>query len=306
MLELRRDFDYMSLIGATPQEFGLRVRQHPAELEITAANKMRSGTQMQVSFADTLVESVFFLKKGPNAQNLQAAKSLFGRLGKATAPKKKPHYHAWSGVNGKEVVGFLKAYQAVKDAHNSRGSRTDLLTEYIEAQMKAGELAEWTVVLVNNKDNQADAAKNHDFGGGLVVGLRERNNAIEEPASPHYRIKKDHWISPEDEWLDLDDEQLKTATEFTKILWGKSTKKDKGETEPDRPTGKGTRNARPAKKGLLLLCAIAPDLANRKPEDPTYLAFAVSFPASLSGKAVTYTVNNIYSNDFGGIDESDA
>jgi len=108
ILELRRDFDCMQLIGATPQEFGLRVRQHPAELEITAANKMRTGTQMQVSFADTLVESVFFVKNGPNQQNLQAAKSLFGRLGEPSRPPKKVHYYAWNGVDGKEVVDFLR------------------------------------------------------------------------------------------------------------------------------------------------------------------------------------------------------
>src|SRR5262249_23206980 len=164
MLELRKDLDYMSLIGATPQEFGLRVRQHPAELEITAANKMRSGTEMQVSFADTLVESVFFTKKGPNPQNLQAARDFFSRLGKPTAPKEKPHYYSWAAT-GKDVVGFLRAYQAPKDPHNSRGSRTDLLIEYIEAQMKAEELKDWTVVLVNNKDSQGSPTKRQDFGG---------------------------------------------------------------------------------------------------------------------------------------------
>jgi len=306
MLELRKDFDYMSLVGATQQDFGLRVRQHPAELEITAANKMRSGTQMQVSFADTLVESVFFLKKGPNPQNLQAVKAFFGGLEKPTPQKKKPHYYAWSDVDGKEVVGFLKAYQPAKDAHNSRGSRTELLTEYIETQMNAGELTEWTVILVNNRENRNDAAKNYDFGGGLVVGLRERNNAIQDPASPYYRIIKDHWISPDDEWIDLDEVQLETAVAQTKILWEKSTKKNEGEKEPDKPTGKGARNARPAQKGLLLVCAIAPDLAKRKLDDPIYTAFAISFPASRSGAAVTYTVNNVYSDEYGGINEPDA
>ena len=172
MLELRKDFDYMSLIGATPEEFGLRVRQHPAELEITAANKMRSGTQMQVSFADTLVETVFFQKKGPNPQNLEAAKDFFRRLGTPVRPEKKKHYYVWNGpdgtgVNGEEVVRFLKDYKVPKDPHNSRGSRTDLLTEYIETQMKAGELESWTVVLVNNRDNQGNPARSHDFGDGI-------------------------------------------------------------------------------------------------------------------------------------------
>jgi hypothetical protein len=215
MLELRKDFDYVSLIGATPQDFGMRVRQHPAELEITSANKMRSGTQMQVSFADTLVESVFFLKKGPNPQNLQAPKDLFGRLGKPTAPEKKKHYYAWYDVT-------------------------------------------------------------------------------------------DHWISKDDEWLDLEKDELGTALSYTKSLWQKSTKKDKGETEPDEPTGKGARNARPSGRGLLLIGAIAPSLDGRKPGDTVYTAFAISFPASDSGQAVTYTVNNVYSDTYGGINEADA
>jgi len=306
MLELRKDFDYMSLIGATPQEFGLRVRQHPAELEITAANKMRTGTQMQVSFADTLVESVFFMKKGPNPQNLQAASAFFVRLGKPAPPKKKAHYFTWHEVDGKEVVAFLKAYKAPQDSHNSRGSRTDLVTEYIEAQIKSDELTAWTVVLVNNKDNLGDPATSHDFGGGLLVGLRERNNSITDVASPHYRIIKDHWISPDDEWLDLATDELATAVSYTQSLWEKSTKKNKGEKPPEKPIGKGVRNVRSAQKGLLLICAIAPDMKSRKAADPIYTAFAISFPASKSGKAVTYTVNNVYSDDYGGINEADA
>ena len=124
--------------GTTPQEFGLRVRQHPAELEITSANKMRTGTQMQVSFADTLVETVFFLKNGPNTQNLQAARASSAASGPETT-ERKPDYYSWKRRLAKDVVTFLKAYQPPKDPHNSRGSRTDLMTEYIESQIKAGE-----------------------------------------------------------------------------------------------------------------------------------------------------------------------
>jgi hypothetical protein len=65
----------------------------------------------------------------------------------------------------------------------------------------------------------------------------------------------------------------------TKSLWEKSTKKNKGEKGPDWPTGKGARNAREAQKGMLLICAISPDMANRKPDDPIYTAFAISFRA---------------------------
>ena len=43
-----------------------------------------------------------------------------------------------------------------------------------------------------------------------------------------------------------------------------------------------------------------------KAGDPVYTAFAISFPASRSGTAVAYTVNNVYSDEYGGTNESDA
>ena len=304
MLELRQDFDYMSVIGATPAEFGLRVRQHPAELEITAANKMRTGTEMQVSFADTLVETVYFLKKGPNAQNLDAAGALFRRLGPPTTPEKRPDYFAWDAT-GEDVVSFFRAYRPPRDPHNSRGSRIDLITEYVEAQMKVGELKSWKVVLTSRKSGVNSSSAGHDFGDGLKVGLWERNNA--PGTSPgHYRLIKDHLISPKDELIDIDKDaapgelsRWEVALDFTRQMWKKSTKKNKSEKEPEEPNGKGARNARDARTGLLLIYVIGEALENRQPGDPAYLAFAISFPASKSGKAVTYTVNNIYSDEFG-------
>ena len=93
--------------------------------------------------------------------------------------------------------------------------------------------------------------------------------------------------------------------EYTVALWEKSTKKEKT-NEPEKPTGKGARNVRAPQKGLLLICALAPELNARKSEDPIYTALAISFPASASGNAVTYTVNNVYSDEYGGLNEPDA
>ncbi len=296
MLELRQDFDYMSVIGATPAEFGLRVRQHPAELEITAANKMRTGTEMQVSFADTLVETVYFLKNGPNAQNVEAARAFFLRLGASTRPSKRKDYHVWK-TTGSSLVSFLKAYTPPKDPHNSRGSRIDLITEYIEAQIKVGELMNWTVVLTSRKGGVDSPKAGHDFGGGLKVGLWERNNSLGTNVT-QYRLIKDHLISPKDELIDLNNDQWDAALVLTKAMWKKSTRK-KSDKEPTEPNGKGARNARLAQDGLIIFYLIGPELEKREPGDPVYVAFAISFPASQSGAAVTYAVNNVYSEEYG-------
>ena len=58
--ELRQEFDLMADRGMTPGDFGLRVRSHPAGLAITAANKMRNGTRMTVSYSGAISETITF------------------------------------------------------------------------------------------------------------------------------------------------------------------------------------------------------------------------------------------------------
>lgn len=295
-LELRRDFDYMAVVGGSPADFGLRVRQHPAELEITAANKMRSGTEMQISFADSLVETVVFSRQNTvKEKNAAAARKFFARLGPQRSLTGKPDYFSWQDVPSTDVVAFLKAYE---NHPESRRSRTDLLADYIEAQVDAEELLSWTVVLVNNKANAKSPEKRYDLGANLQGGLTYRVDFT--PGGPCYSLRKRHLIDPKHELLDLDDNQLDEALKQTIGVWERSTKKKDENKAPEVPSGKGARNARDPKYGLLIVYPVTPDLSGRKMDDPFYTAFAISFPRSDSGKTVTYKVNNVYSDEFGG------
>ena len=75
--ELREEFDLMSATGMTPSDFGLRVRSHPAGLVITAANKMRSGIPMTVSYSADISETISF-ERSANRAN-------YDRLGRFVA-----------------------------------------------------------------------------------------------------------------------------------------------------------------------------------------------------------------------------
>ena len=302
-VELRRDFDYMALIGGSPADFGLRVRQHPAELEITAANKMRSGTELQISFADSLVETVVFSRqKAVMEKNARAAKDFFAHLGAQQTLSGKPDYFSWQDVPGAEVVTFLNAYE---NHPESRRSRTDLLAEYIETQIGAGELLKWTVVLVNNKGNAKSPEKSYDLGNTLQGGLTYRDDFT--PGASFYTLRKRHLIDPKHELLDLDDDRMDEALKQTIGVWEKSTRKKEDDKQPDHPSGKSARNVRDPGCGLLLFYPITPDdLAARSTGDPFFSAFAISFPKSESGRTVTYTVNNVYTDDYGGDHEPEA
>ena len=58
--ELLNLFDHMAAVGGTPEDFGLRVKSHPDGLLVTAPAKMRHGKTMQLSFSDTISETIVF------------------------------------------------------------------------------------------------------------------------------------------------------------------------------------------------------------------------------------------------------
>src|SRR5690606_9021274 len=60
--ELREDFEEMNNLRKSPREFGLKVRQHPDVLQITATNKFRYSHDMVLSFSDKLRETSRFIR----------------------------------------------------------------------------------------------------------------------------------------------------------------------------------------------------------------------------------------------------
>ena len=57
--ELRDDLHLMSLARRAPKDFGIRVRDHPDTLMVTAANKMRAAQEITIreSFSGRLIET---------------------------------------------------------------------------------------------------------------------------------------------------------------------------------------------------------------------------------------------------------
>jgi hypothetical protein len=317
-LELRQDFDYMTMKGARPIDFGLRVRQHPGGMVITSANKIRPGKKLKVSFADSLAETTaFFLDKAPNQANQKAASELIEKLG---SPQKTTEsgpetgeagesvqepYFRWDGVKPEIIVEFLRGYQ---NHPKSMRSRPDLLADFIELQVeKAKELTSWTVAVIRRKSADKKSGEtaeppSYDFGSGVKGRCTERKDANGLEKKSPYTLSKQHLISPDHELIDLDDDELKVALEKTTEAWAQSSKKNKSETAPKRPSGKGARAARPEDRGLLLLYQIVPKSPDRR-EDTSLpvTAFAISFPASENAQSVQYKVNNVYwEEEFGG------
>jgi len=293
--ELRKEFDRMERIGATPNDFRLKVRTHPSGLIITGISKMRNGEIMKVSFAGRIGEtSVFYRDDVINLNNLRATEELVSDLNQHPPERKNGNY-VWKNIPAKKVTDFLAGYQSHK---NSRFASSENLIKYIQKQTSIGELTNWTVVLISN-----EASKDEPYKiSGLDVGLTIRRNDKKSPPN-EYRLIKSRLLSPVDELIDLPqaaiDEIFDLSTESRRrkiedaLRRGLTKWSEKDlEAATKTPNGEIVREKRGtlfnSQKSLLLLYPLDPKTIN---SDIPVVGFVISFPSSERSEAIEYKVN---------------
>jgi len=275
--ELRQEFDYMADAGATPDEFGLKVRTHPQGLVITGANKMKTGTVMRLSYTRTLSQTTILHKdENINLKNLEVTEELLRSQGSYTRAEK--NNYIWEQVPPEKVIDFLSGYQS---HDNCKLANTSLLVKYIKAQLP-NELVLWTVVLISS-----NRPKNKKNIAGNEVGLTRRENTSPE-SSQEYRFSNSRLLIPTDEWLDFSQETRDEILEITREMREEAGKPPSSSNTPD---GKVLRSKRSPRNGLLLLYPLDPEVINS--EIPV-IGFVISFPDSKTAQMVEYKVNNVY------------
>ena len=85
--ELRLEFDYMVNVGGTPRDYGLKVRSHPLMM-VTSAVKMRSGTELSLSYAGDISETITFDTSQAHLKNLTSTNALLRALGDPAAGRR--------------------------------------------------------------------------------------------------------------------------------------------------------------------------------------------------------------------------
>lgn len=151
--ELLREFEYMAALGKTPQEYGLRVRAHPDRLMITARTKMRNGTDVDITFSQTISESITFeTDEDVLRNNLAVTERLVRAMGTPAPRRGALGTVKWDNVPAPDVLDFLDEYQA-----------SDVATK---AQPRA--LAEVHPDVVDHETTGA-----HHVDSGARVGLRQ-------------------------------------------------------------------------------------------------------------------------------------
>jgi len=295
--ELRRRFEDMAALDATPMDYGLGVRNHPDGLTITAAPKMRHGRKLLLSFALSIVETItFYEDEAIICDNLETTERLIAaidaryarRIGASTRDN-----HVWDGVDAGDIIDWLSSYVTHDGA---RKARADVLRKYIEARLTDDELVEWTVALISNRN----AGEGTRSIAGLDVGLTGRQRIEQDaPTDGRYVIRR--LVSPQDEAIDLTEDEYERALTRTRNSWQANPGRSRRTTPPDVPGGEAIRAIRPQSRGLLLLYPLDPAFPMPPVGDIPIVGFAMSFPESADTSAIEYVVNNVYwEQEFGG------
>ncbi|PQV57858.1 DNA invertase Pin-like site-specific DNA recombinase [Defluviimonas denitrificans] len=155
--ELHSEIHEMAAVPtATPRDFGLAVRSHPASLLITARNKMGSGTKVTtlIGLSNKFVEtSRVSIRSGDLSANIDAAKSLFLKLKGAGLEEERS---SWGALYRGVPVQFIDEFLAVwRNAEQSVTTDPDPVRKYINAR-SADELQTWDVLVPSLTKGESD------------------------------------------------------------------------------------------------------------------------------------------------------
>jgi hypothetical protein len=173
--ELREELRTMEAANATPREFGLKVRSHPTTLEVTARNKMGSGTVVvvQIGLANEFIETTLLrrdgdsLRKNYNAVGALATRLRNHRHGLDTAARISSGWLV-KEADVSDVVSFISEFQ------NHPGSMlTDPgpVMKYIEKRAES-ELAKWDVLFASLQNDPESPLTDNTLGVRIICQKR--------------------------------------------------------------------------------------------------------------------------------------
>ena len=175
--EIRTDVQRYEGEGATPTEFGVRIRTHP-KLAITSALKMQHAVEINFSYSARRVQTIWFdhTNRTVVGGNLAAARGLV-QVANRSATKEEPGSGplVYRGVGSEAVLEFLASYSF---SDRSPDVAHDPLAAYIKGRISEDELHNWNVAIITRVKPKHGVV---DLGVGRDVPLVLRAKLKDSP-----------------------------------------------------------------------------------------------------------------------------
>ncbi|MGX1084861.1 Z1 domain-containing protein [Pseudomonas sp. AP3_22 TE3818] len=202
--ELRSEIKRMQAAGRTPRDFGLKVRQSPLAIRVTAANKMRTAEKLKIAqdYSARHIEGFALLNDlviGKAHRN--AVEQFLIALGSPAETNK--GYIRWA-ADGRDVLSLMRKFQFVDHPDLSVISDTSLLGDYVQDRV-TDELEKWDVVLPMRQTGDSIPF------AGQKVNLRSRDQGTVQKGTYRVYGSKNRVADPGDAQIGLSDTQKAAA-----------------------------------------------------------------------------------------------
>ncbi|MBW5444746.1 endonuclease [Cohnella sp. CFH 77786] len=289
--ELKDEISIMNRDQQTPKEFGLKVRQDPNSLIVTARNKMRTGTLVSrpITVSGKLLETPR-LKSNPGvlAENERIFKAFVASLGTVGYETKvKQNGKMWSGISKEIVADLLRSFET-HQWHLSFQGRA--LAEFID---NSPDLNEWDVFLPFGSIEE-----DHELEGanGIIKMQREERTVDEVNGMIRIMGTKVRVGSGGCTRAGLSDDEIDKAEKSFRHATGKRNVPDSAYLIKGR-------------KPLLMLHVIKTKQDEEQPHNDkipdTLYAIGIGLPGDGSVRTANYVVNLVELRNWTDLDDED-
>ena len=177
--ELRSEFRQMMSLDMTPKDFGLKVRNHPESLLVTARNKMRSARtivrEIDLSGQDIQTSRLYSDTNYVN-HNIDIAGKLYKTLNENEQIETNltTQHKLWREVQIKYIFDFVENYQ---NHPESMQTETEPVLNYIKELYDKGYLKKWNIVFASPRLGKRETIIDHP------IDFEEINPSIRESVS---------------------------------------------------------------------------------------------------------------------------
>lgn len=154
----------MRQVQRTPKNYGLRIRQSPDSLIVTARNKMGTGTRLAapIDLNNGFVETIAFDRRSEAvAENRHAVEQLLSAIANYRDFDDKDNVF-YRRVPPQAVIDFIKLY--INEDARSPKSQSKPVLNYIDDRMLDGELGEWDVLVAKGEGSKVELAPDVTVG----------------------------------------------------------------------------------------------------------------------------------------------
>jgi hypothetical protein len=148
----------MRQVQRTPRNYGLKIRQSPDSLIVTARNKMGTGTKLPapIDLNNGFVETIAFdRRRSVIEENEKAVRNLLAGLAQYKVERKDDGYF-YRHVPAASVIQFVKDY--INEDARSPKSQCKPVLNYIDDRMMDGELQEWDIYVAGGDGDKVELA----------------------------------------------------------------------------------------------------------------------------------------------------